>query len=107
MRILVVNAGSSSLKLRLLDAEDALAARSGELVKAQEEVRLREARLLADIELREDKLDDLARQLAAREQLIGQREHDLAGYVGELQTKFQERELDWWTKQLGHTPETV
>ncbi|WP_410959727.1 hypothetical protein, partial [Salmonella sp. SAL4356] len=75
-----------------------------EMERVEEELRVREARLEADLELREDKLEARAQVLAAREQRIGEREHDLAGYVGELQNKFQEREQDWWSKQLGHEP---
>jgi len=70
-------------------------------------LRLREARLQADAEIREDRLDDLAKELAAREQRIARREQDLAGYVGELQEKFRDRETDWWTKQLGHAPSPI
>ena len=49
-------------------------------------------------------MDALARELSAREERIARREHDLAGYVGELQEKFRERDTDWWTKQLGRAP---
>jgi hypothetical protein len=68
---------------------------------------MREARVEADADIREDRLDDIARDLAAREQRIARREHDLAGYVGELQEKFRERDAEWWTKQLGHAPSTL
>ena len=33
---------------------------------------------------------------------LGKRESDLARYVGELQVQMEERESDWWEKQLGH-----
>ena len=70
---------------RLLDSEDALAARSGEIAKAQEELRIREARLFADIELREDKLEARERNIAEREELIEFRERDVREYVGQIQ----------------------
>ena len=70
---------------RLLDAEDAVAARSGELTKAKEELRIREARLLADVELREDKLDARERNIGEREELIEFRERDVREYVGQIQ----------------------
>jgi chromosome segregation ATPase len=70
---------------RLLDAEDGLAARSGEITKAQEELRIREARLLAEVELREDKLEARERTIGEREELIEFRERDVREYVGQIQ----------------------
>ena len=32
---------------------------------------------------------------------LGKRETDLAQYVGQLQTQMDDRESDWWSKQLG------
>ena len=51
----------------------------------EDELRQREARLGADLELREDKLERLAEQVADRERRLTDREQDLASYVGELQ----------------------
>jgi hypothetical protein len=51
-------------------------------------VRLREARSVADIELREDKLEDLAAEIEEREQRLGERESDLAAYVARVQGQF-------------------
>ena len=54
------------------------------------ELRLREARLLADVELREDKLDQRERNISEREELIEFRERDLTAYVGELQGRLSD-----------------
>jgi chromosome segregation ATPase len=89
---------------RLAKLEQDLKDRATHAEKLDEELRLREARAEAGAEIREDKLDALARELSAREERIARREHDLAGYVGELQEKFRERDTDWWTKQLGRAP---
>jgi hypothetical protein len=51
---------------------------------------LGEARFEADLQLREDKLDDLARDLREREDLLAARENDLADYVSELQGRFSQ-----------------
>ena len=65
----------------------------------------------AGIEARESRSDaelDLFRAArAARagpdfELRLGRKESDLAVYVGELQEQMEQREADWWEKQLGH-----
>ena len=89
---------------RLAKLEQDLKERAAQAEHLEEELRVREARAEAGVEIREDKLDALARELSAREERIARREHDLAGYVGELQEKFRERDTDWWTKQLGRAP---
>jgi ribonucrease Y len=76
---------------RILESEDRLAERTGELAQADEEVRLREARLLAEVELREDRLEKRERDIAEREELIEFRERDLSAYVGELQGRINDR----------------
>jgi hypothetical protein len=53
------------------------------------------------MEIREDKLVDLERDLAEREARLAKKEEDLAAYVGQLQNEFDRRETDWWEKQLG------
>ncbi len=78
---------------QLLDAEAAFSTRREELAQAEEDLRLREARLGADLELREDRLDDRERLLAERERLIGDRDRELTAYVGELQGHFSERSV--------------
>ena len=52
---------------------------------------MREARLLADVELREDKLDQREKNVAEREELITFRERDLTAYVGEIQGVLSEQ----------------
>jgi hypothetical protein len=49
----------------------------------------------AEFELREDKLEDLAKDLAEREARIAERERDLAGYVGELQESLKNGGGTW------------
>jgi uncharacterized protein (DUF3084 family) len=66
-----------------------------------------EARTEADLELRDEKIEKREREVAEREQRLGQRQNDLAAYVGELQDKLDERETDWWRKQLGAEPESL
>jgi chromosome segregation ATPase len=80
----------SDRETRLVDAEDGVASRSGELGKSWEELKLREARLLADLELREDKLEARERNLGEREELMEFRERDLTAYVGQLQDRLGE-----------------
>jgi chromosome segregation ATPase len=92
---------------RLEKLEQDLSERAAEAERVETDLRVREARVEVDAEIREDRLDDLARDLAAREQRFARREQDLAGYVGELQEKFRERDTEWWTKQLGHAPSTL
>jgi septal ring factor EnvC (AmiA/AmiB activator) len=62
-----------------------LAERSSTLAATEDELRRREARLDADLELREDKLERLAEEVAERERRLTDREQDLASFVGELQ----------------------
>jgi DNA repair exonuclease SbcCD ATPase subunit len=73
---------------RLARVENELTERSATLESLEDEVRLREARSVADIELREDKLEDLAAEIEEREQRLGERESDLAAYVARVQGQF-------------------
>ena len=50
-----------------------------------DELRLREARLGAELELRSEKLERLEDELAERDGRLSECERDLANYVGELQ----------------------
>jgi chromosome segregation ATPase len=62
-----------------------LTQRESEVQQQSDELRLKEARLGAELELRADKLDQLAEELDERERRLTERERDLASYVGELQ----------------------
>ena len=76
---------------RLRDTEERLAERAGQLGQTDEELRLREAGLLAEIELREDRLEKRERDVSEREELIEYRERDVAAYVGQLQGRLNDR----------------
>ena len=67
--------------------------RAGELAQTDETLRVREARLGVDLDLREDDLVERERILSAREALITERERDLTTYVGELQDRFSDRSV--------------
>ena len=66
-------------------ASHELAEREASVGQIEHELRLREAKLDAELELRADKLERLAEEVAERERLLGEREQELAVYVGELQ----------------------
>jgi len=70
---------------RAAQLEQELALAVAELEQRDEALRLHEARLAADHELRGDQLDVWSAELAERERQLADRERDLAGYVGELQ----------------------
>jgi hypothetical protein len=59
------------------------------------------ARLEADFELRDVKLEQRERTVGELELRLGKKESDLAQYVGQLQNEMDRRESDWWEKQLG------
>ena len=82
-----------SREQRMLESEERVAERVGELAQSDEELRLREARLLADVELREDQLEKRERDVTEREELIGFRERDITAYVGELQSRIDDRNV--------------
>jgi chromosome segregation ATPase len=75
-------------------AEQALAGRVEALEEAEHELRLREAQIGAELELRADKLEQLAEELAAAKAQLAERERDLAGYVTQLQEGFGRGELE-------------
>ena len=72
-----------------------------ELDDRETEIEERWARLEADAELREIKLEQREKMVGELELRLGKRESDLAQYVGQLQTQMDDRESDWWSKQLG------
>ena len=59
----------------------------------------REAQLLAEHEIREQRLEEREHADADTEERLTARETDLQAYVGELQEQLNEG--DWWAKQLG------
>ena len=74
-------------------------ARHGRIEEA--EIEGRWATLEADSELREIKLEQREKTVGELELRLGKKESDLAEYVGQLQTQMDQRESDWWGKQLG------
>jgi hypothetical protein len=78
---------------KLLEAEAAFEERRGEVERAGEALRAHEARSKVDHEMWADQLDARERTLEHREQLIGDRDRDLAAYVGELQGRFGDRSV--------------
>ena len=73
---------------RLLRLEQEIVDRGEALDQLEDEVRVHEARREAELELREDRLEERLRELAEREARMEQREHDLAGYVATVQQRF-------------------
>ena len=98
---------------RLAERERFLAARETALASLEQELQaggpsqpyeererellLREARLDADHDIREEKLEKREAECAAREEKLGRREGDLGQYVAQVQD-------EWWAKQLGSKP---
>jgi hypothetical protein len=76
-------------------------ARARALEEQEREVLLREARLEADHEIREQRLETREAEAAEREEKLQRREDDLGDYVGQVQSDFDRRDRDWWSKQLG------
>ena len=86
---------------RLNSTEESLSDRIREMDEREAEVEAREARVEADLELREEKLERRELKVAELEERLGKKESQLSDYVGQLQGKFDQRESDWWDKQLG------
>jgi len=84
-----VDARSEELKLRQLQLDE----REGELHR-------QEARLLADHEVREHRLDERETERVDKEERLTERESQLSTYVAELQGQLTADE-EWWAKQLG------
>ncbi|HXR12206.1 MAG TPA: hypothetical protein VN770_07920, partial [Gaiellaceae bacterium] len=78
---------------KLLEGEEAFAARSALLDEAESALRLRDARLHVDLDLREDSLEDRERAVSERERLMEMREREIAAYVGELQGQLNDRNV--------------
>ena len=78
---------------KLLEAEESFASRSGMLDEAESALRLRDARLHVDLDLREDTLEDRERAVGERERLMDMRERELAAYVSELQGQLNDRNV--------------
>jgi uncharacterized protein (DUF3084 family) len=85
---------------RAAKAAEELLVRAGALGHAEEDLRRRDARLGAELELQADKLECLAEGLAERERLLEERERDLAGYVSEVQERFSGGEVESWPEPL-------
>jgi hypothetical protein len=79
-------------------------ARSVALEERERELLLREARLEADSDIREQKLEVREAAVADREEKLRRREGDLSNYVAQVQDDFDRRDQEWWSKQLGEKP---
>jgi multidrug resistance efflux pump len=65
------------------------------------EIEAREARVQADLEIREDKLERREHELSTLEDKLGQKESELAQYVAQVQGELKRREEGWWDKVTG------
>jgi hypothetical protein len=83
----------SERESKLFAAETRADERTAAAALAEDSLRVREAKMFAEVELREDKLDARERNIAEREELIGFRERDLNAYVGEIQGVLSERSV--------------
>jgi chromosome segregation ATPase len=72
---------------RTEELESRLTARLSALQQAEHELRLRDARAEAELDLREQRLLDLLSEIEVRERRADERERDLVGYVGEVQQR--------------------
>ncbi len=77
----------------LFEREAKLSALAADVETRTIELRGREARLGADLDLREDAVEERERTVAEREEMIARRERDLAAYVRELQGSFNARSV--------------
>jgi hypothetical protein len=68
---------------------------------------LREARMEADHDIREEKLERREAIVASREEKLSLREGDLGTYVAQVQDDFGRRESEWWGRQLGQPLEVT
>ena len=73
---------------RLTKLEDDVKSQATDLARLEDEVRVREARREAELELLEDKLEARLREIQERETALTKRETDLAGYVESVQQQF-------------------
>ena len=91
----------------MAEMEESLRDRLRELDGREGEVETKEARLEADIEIREDKLERREQELVALQERLGQKETELAAYVAQVQTQLKQREDEWWQKVTGGDPGAV
>jgi hypothetical protein len=82
-------------------------ARARAFEEQERELLLREARLEADHDIRDGKLDKREAAVATREEKLLRREGDLGTYVAQVQDDFGRRESEWWGRQLGHPLEVT
>jgi Skp family chaperone for outer membrane proteins len=87
--------------------EESLRDRLRELDGREGEIETKEARLEADIDIREDKLERREQELVALQERLGQKETELAAYVAQVQTQLKQREDEWWQKVTGGDPDPV
>jgi Skp family chaperone for outer membrane proteins len=87
--------------------EESLRDRLRELDGREGEVETKEARLEADVDIREDKLERREKELIALQERLGQKETELAAYVAQVQTQLKQREDEWWQKVTGGDPDAV
>jgi hypothetical protein len=82
-------------------------ARSRAFEEQERELLLREARIEADHDIREEKLERREAIVVAREEKLRLREGDLSTYVAQVQDDFGRRETEWWGRQLGQPLEVA
>jgi adenylate cyclase class IV len=78
-----------------------LASHARELEERDAALNLREAQMEAELEVREQRLEQREKAGAELEAALSTRESDLSMYVSQLQDNFDRRESEWWSKQLG------
>ena len=81
--------------------EQSLHERIQALDEKESEVELKFASLEADWELRATKLDKRESSLTELEKRLEQKESQVAAYVGQVQSKLERSDGEWWDKQLG------
>ena len=85
----------------------AISPRDRPLQDDERELLLREARMEADYEIRERKLEKREAAIVTREEKLLRREGDLGTYVAQVQDDFGRRESEWWSRQLGQPLEVT
>jgi hypothetical protein len=78
---------------KVIAGEESLAARTAAIHQAEQDLRVREARRIAELDLREDKLEVREQEVSEREVRIGERERDLTTYVSQLQGSLNDRSV--------------
>ena len=85
--------------------EQTLHERIKELDAREADLETRDASVEADIELRLERLERRESALAELEKRLGQKEKEVAAYVGQVQEELERRESEWWQKQFGNQPQ--